>query len=234
LILSGGVATTSIAINAGSTTNQFNVTGVTIKGFERFDHSGFLGKINFAGSTGNDWVITGAGADTINGLAGADTLSGGTGIDILNGGANKDSLTGGAGNDTHVFQFGQSTVALTDRITDFAFGRDKIDLLTQGGLATAAPTSFSRAANSTATTLTSAVTSVFTDANGALAGNQALGINSAALVVATNAAIAGTYLVVNDGTAGFQAANDLVVNLTGYTGTLPAVGNITPVTNVFV
>lgn len=67
---------------------------------------------------------------------------------------------------------------------------------------------------------------MFTDANGALAGNQALGINSAALVVATTGSIAGTYLVINNGTAGFQADSDLVVNLTGYTGALPGLGNI--------
>jgi hypothetical protein len=82
LIISGGVAANTIAINAGSTTNQFNVAGVTIKGFERFDHSGFLGTISFGGSTGNDWVATGAGADTLNGGAGIDTLIGGTGNDI--------------------------------------------------------------------------------------------------------------------------------------------------------
>jgi hypothetical protein len=89
------------------------------------------------------------------------------------------------------------------------------------------PSLFSRAANSAATTLQNVVTQVFTDANGGLAGNQTLGINSAALVVATTGSIAGTYLVINDGTAGFQASNDLVINLTGYTGTLPPLGNIT-------
>ncbi|MDQ2096844.1 MAG: bluetail domain-containing putative surface protein [Tychonema bourrellyi B0820] len=96
-----------------------------------------------------------------------------------------------------------------------------------------APSSFSRAADSAATTLQNVITQVFTDANGSLAGNQALGINSAALVVVTTASIAGTYLVINDGTAGFQASNDLVINLTGSTGTLPALGTI-PVTNFFI
>jgi Ca2+-binding RTX toxin-like protein len=179
---------------------------------------------NLTGSSRND-SLTG---DNVS-----NVLVGNSGNDTLNGGAGQDALTGGAGNDTHIFQFGQSTVTLADRITDFAFGIDKIDLLTQGGLDITAPLSFSRATNNAATTLTSIVTSVFADANGALGGLQALGMNSAALVVATNTAIAGTYLVVNDGTAGFVAANDLVVNLTGYTGTLPSLGNITP-TSVFV
>jgi len=166
--------------------------------------------------------------NTITGNAANNTLNGGAGNDILNGAAGRDILTGSTGADTFVFQFGQSTVAASDRITDFAIGSDKIDLLTQAGAAMNAPTSFSRAANNAATTLATVVTQVFTDANGASAGNQALGLNSAALVVATNAAIAGTYLVVNDATAGFQSGNDLVINLTGYTGTLPGLGSITP------
>jgi hypothetical protein len=58
-------------------------------------------------------------------------------------------------------------------------------------------------------------------------GQQALGVNSAALVIVTTASIAGTYLVINDGIAGFQSNNDLLVNITGYSGTLPALGSIT-------
>jgi len=157
-----------------------------------------------------------------------NTLNGDAGNDILDGRAGQDTLTGGTGADTFVFEFGQSTVAASDRITDFAIGSDRIGLLFQQGAASIAPTSFSRAADNAATTLDALVTQVFADANGALAGSQALGRDSAALVVATGSAIAGTYLVVNDAIAGFQSGNDLVVNITGYTGTLPNQGTITP------
>ena len=34
-----------------------------------------------------------------------------------------------------------------------------------------------------------------------------------------NGALAGTYLVINDATIGFQAATDIVINLTGLSGT---------------
>jgi hypothetical protein len=94
----------------------------------------------------------------------------------------------------------------------------------QFGAAINAPVAFTRATDSTTTNINTIVTNVFTDANGATAGNQALGTNSAVLVRVANATT--TYLIINDGTAGFQSANDLVINLTGLTGSLPALGTI--------
>ncbi|MCZ8103033.1 MAG: hypothetical protein O9972_34715, partial [Burkholderiales bacterium] len=175
------------------------------------------------------------GSNNINGTgnAGNNNITGNSGNNQINGGAGIDTLTGGLGADTFVFQFGQSPISTSDRITDFAINSDKIDLLTQGGSAMSAPSSFSRAADSTATTLDNLVNQVFTDANGATTGNQGLGINSAALVQVTTGAIAGTYLIINDSTAGFQSSNDLLINITGFTGTLPALGNI-PVSNFFI
>ncbi|MFN7511741.1 Calx-beta domain-containing protein [Microcystis sp.] len=168
------------------------------------------------------------GSNNINGTgnAGNNNITGNSGNNQINGGAGIDTLTGGLGADTFIFQFGQSTRSTTDRITDFAINSDKIDLLTQAGNATNAPSSFSRAANSTVTTLQNLINQVFTDANGAITGNQGLGVNSAALVQVTTGAIAGTYLVINDSAAGFQSSNDLLINITGFTGTLPALGNI--------
>ncbi|BAF99921.1 Calx-beta domain-containing protein [Microcystis aeruginosa] len=175
------------------------------------------------------------GSNNINGTgnAGNNKITGNSGNNQINGRAGIDTLTGGLGADTFIFQFGQSTISTRDRITDFAINSDKIDLLTQAGNATSAPSNFSRAANSTVTTLQNLINQVFTDANGATTGNQGLGVNSAALVQVTTGAIAGTYLVINDSTAGFQSSNDLLINITGFTGTLPALGNI-PVGNFFV
>ncbi|MFN5514092.1 MAG: S8 family serine peptidase [Cyanobacteriota bacterium] len=175
--------------------------------------------------------LTLTGNANINGTGNAlkNKITGNTGANILNGDAGADTLTGKGGNDTFVFQFGQSTITALDRITDFAIGADKIDLLTQGGSAMNAPVAFTRAADSATTNINTVVTNVFADANGAAAGNQVLGLNSAALVRANTS----TYLIVNDGTAGFQSANDLVINLTGITGTLPVLGSI-PVSNFFI
>ncbi|WP_283159907.1 Calx-beta domain-containing protein, partial [Microcystis aeruginosa] len=175
------------------------------------------------------------GTNNINGTgnAGNNNITGNNGINQINGGAGIDTLTGGLGADIFIFQFGQSTISTSDRITDFAINSDKIDLLTQGGLPMNAPSSFSRAADSTVTTLDNLINQVFTDANGAITGNQGLGVNSAALVQVTTGAIAGTYLVINDSAAGFQSSNDLLINITGFTGALPALGSI-PVGNFFV
>ncbi|GBF55275.1 alkaline phosphatase [Microcystis sp. 0824] len=175
------------------------------------------------------------GTNNINGTgnAGDNNITGNSGNNQINGGAGIDTLIGGLGADIFIFQFGQSTISTSDHITDFAINSDKIDLLTQGGTAMNAPSSFSRAANSTVTTLQNLINQVFTDANGAITGNQGLGVNSAALVQVTTGAIAGTYLVINDSTAGFQSSNDLLINITGFTGTLPALGNI-PVGNFFI
>ncbi|MFM6521296.1 MAG: bluetail domain-containing putative surface protein, partial [Microcystis panniformis] len=159
----------------------------------------------------------------ITGNSGNNNLNGSTGNDTLNGAAGIDTLTGGVGTDLFIFQFGQSTAAALDRVTDFAIGTDKIDLLSQAGAAINAPGAFTRATDSATTNINTIVANVFIDDNGATAGNQALGINSAVLVRDNSSS---TYLIIHDGTAGFQSANDLVINLTGLTGTLPALGTI--------
>jgi len=175
------------------------------------------------GSAGAGNLTGTANADTINGLP--DTIPGNA-KNTLNGGADEDPLTGGTDADTLMLPFAELSVSAKEPLTDF--GSEKIDLLTEGGVAMNAPSLFTPAANSTVPTLEKGVIPVFTEANGTLAGNQALGINSAALVLAITRSIAGTYLVINDGTAGFQASNDLAIELAKKTaGTLPPLGNIT-------
>jgi Ca2+-binding RTX toxin-like protein len=186
-----------------------NVENLTLTGTTNVNGTGNSGNNVLTGNTGNNTLMGGGGSDTFNGGAGADILTGSVG-----------------GVNTYVFQFGQSSVSVTDRITNFAFGTDKIDLLTSAAAATGAPTSFSRAADFTATTtstLTNVVNNIFADADGTGSAATGFAASSAALVNVTGGSIAGTYLLVNDPTVTFDATNDLIINITGYSGTLPGV-----------
>jgi Ca2+-binding RTX toxin-like protein len=163
-------------------------------------------------------TLVGTGAIDATGNASNNTLIGNSAANRLNGGAGSDTLQGGLGNDTFVFGFGQSGISTgVDRILDFAIGSDKIDLFSAP-----VPNSFARATNSTATTLASVISGVYADPTITLSGG------GAALVVSTGVGSAGTYLIIDNGTAGFQSGSDLVVNITGFTGTLPGVGTLTP------
>ncbi|MDP4031724.1 MAG: M10 family metallopeptidase C-terminal domain-containing protein [Pseudorhodobacter sp.] len=70
-------------------------------------------------------TLTGSGNnDLLVGAAGNDQLMGGAGDDILMDGAGSDTLTGGAGADIFVL----AADGMTDTITDFSPGVDRIDL----------------------------------------------------------------------------------------------------------
>ncbi|QFS50137.1 calcium-binding protein [Nostoc sphaeroides] len=182
------------------------------------------------GGDGDDYLYAGGGNDVINGGNGNDYLDSITGRDIFNGGAGKDFFADDIDNNNiYVFQFGESSALAADAIDGFSIGSDKIDLLAANGTALGKPVSLTRAAdNYYYETQLDLVKQVFIDANGKLAGNQALGINSAAIV--HNGL--DLYLVVNDGIAGFQANSDLLIDLQTY-GTLPAFGSV-PVDTFFV
>jgi ELWxxDGT repeat protein len=167
------------------------------------------------------------------GTSARNTIVGTALAEFIDGLQANDTLTGGVGPDVFGFRYSHSTLTTPDRITDFRFGSDKIDLFTASGGNLPQPKGFTRASNnSTATTLSALATAVFSDANGSLKGNQALGANRAALVVATKASIAGTYLFINDGTTARNNSNDLLIHLTSPSGALPGLGVI-PVGSVF-
>lgn len=69
--------------------------------------------------------------DTLTGSSVANAIDGGAGADSITGGAGADTLTGGAGNDIFYFKALTDTgitSSTRDVITDFAHGKDKIDL----------------------------------------------------------------------------------------------------------
>jgi hypothetical protein len=133
-----------------------------------------------------------ANADTINGVP--DPIAGKPANNTLKGETGEDPLTGGPGADTLRLPFAESSVSPSDRGTDFA-PSEKSDFLTDGGALMNPPSLFSPAANSAVPILEKDVSPMFTEANGALAGNPPLGINSAPFRVANTSPFADPYLV---------------------------------------
>ncbi|UUZ70497.1 calcium-binding protein [Polaromonas sp. P2-4] len=82
--------------------------------------------------TGNDLdnlIVSGNGADTLDGGAGNDTLNSGAGHDELTGGTGNDILTGGYGNDMFKFSaLGFGSDRVTDFDTDALFGQDLLNI----------------------------------------------------------------------------------------------------------
>jgi Ca2+-binding RTX toxin-like protein len=206
-ILASSTATATItdtlSTNA-NTTLSANVENLTLTGSNN---------INGTGNALNN---------TITGNAGNNVINGGAGNDSLLGGAGSDTLTGGAGSDRYLYpNFADSPLAALDRITDFnPTEGDRIVLKSL-------PSSVFNGGVFSNSTLSGAISAAYADVNPNLAGNQALGVNQAVFFGWNG----GKYVSVNDGLAPFNANTDLVINVTGMTGTM-ATGALTP-TNYF-
>lgn len=95
---------------------------------------GLGGDDRLLGGNGDDWVRGDTGSDLVFGEAGDDLLEGGDGDDVLDGGNGNDRLIGGSGFDLLMGGIGADIFAFDrrdsdyDRIVDFEFGIDKIDI----------------------------------------------------------------------------------------------------------
>lgn len=202
-------------------TNALAGTGTGSK----VDATNFTGKLNVTGSGLADIIIGGSKADTINGGAGLDTITAGAGDDVItvNTASQADTMTLGDGADTVKFTGTSATMFTTSTgtsaiasITDFVCGTDKIGLVDTG-------TAF------TGVTLTTQTIASAADLSAVWSGITAVGASTdngnanAVLVTVSAGAAAGTYLYVND-TAGAAVSNsaDLLVKMTGISGTLAA------------
>jgi S-layer protein len=191
-------------------------------------------------STIGSTLIGGTGFDTIVGGAGIDTISVGASaaaiINSVTGGAAADSitLTGSVGIDTVIYGANSTAAGAAginmDTIANFATTVDKIQLT--AGVNAASSLGFTIVSGNTlaamATVINDAVsvatvTDVYTQlasdlvASNLAASSSAVGGLVAREVTFASGAAAGTYLVINDNVAGFQAGSDMVIHLTGTT-----------------
>lgn len=176
-----------------------------------------------AGQSGNDTIEGEAGNDTLFGGQGDDVLRGGTGNDFLDGGAQSDTLTGGEGDDILIGKFakdeltgggGQDTFTYTglnesilsifDVITDYTGSGATPDRLDAPN--PIAPVTLTASVGNAANLSAAAISAVLTA--GAFPANGA--------VAFTVSGQSGTFVALNNGTAGFQSASDAIIQLQGY------------------
>ncbi|MFN6156231.1 MAG: bluetail domain-containing putative surface protein [Dolichospermum sp.] len=165
--------------------------------------SGTDGNDIFYGNAGDDNISGNSGNDIINGGAGNDNISGGNGNDILIGGIGKDTLVGGLGTDRFdYYNLTDSLLSGFDIITDFnaTTGNDLFRVSTvRAGFVNVG-----------------AVNTLDAAGIGAKLTAAAFGSNFAAQFSFGQK----TFVAINDATAGFNAANDAIIEVTGLTGTL--------------
>ncbi|HTQ13581.1 MAG TPA: calcium-binding protein [Rhizomicrobium sp.] len=193
LVLNAGfsykLATHDGNVAAGAT---LNVDGANLGASDTLSFNGSHetdGRFTISGGQGNDTLTGGAQGDTISGGVGADTLKGGGGADVF-----------------RYFAVGESTGVNHDTILDFDTSADTIDIGGLGvsvGAMDATIASGKLIANNFDATLAAAVKA------------STLHAHDAVLFTPDVGGLAGhTFLVVDvNGTAGYQAGQDLVIDL---------------------
>ena len=164
------------------------------------------------GTPGNDGINGTNGQDTLIGLASNDMLSGDNGDDILNGGPGVDWLMGGVGEDiltggseADIFVFTGEDDSQMDKITDLVIGTDIID-----GFSAVTATNIAQVG---------AVSFLTDSAIAAQLTEDTFGANGAAIFTLATTTTR-TFLALNDSEAGFSLYDDMIIEITGYTGDL--------------
>jgi Ca2+-binding RTX toxin-like protein len=157
---------------------------------------------------GNFIIHGGAGVNTLTGGRGNDTIFASTGESYITGGGGADLLVAGSSYDTFIYNaVSDSTSTTHDTISGFNTAPDKIQLL--NGLT--APTVIN-----TAVTTGNLSVANFDRALAHDIGAAQLSAHGAVLFTASTGAYAGdTFLIIDEnGVAGYQASQDLVILLT--------------------
>jgi hypothetical protein len=180
--------------------------------------------------------LTAGASITLNGGSGADTITAAAVATSITGGAGIDTITCGAGADLVIYtnkatSIGQSNV---DTVNTFTVAADNIALKAGGagvlltGIAlTAVASAGGTTGTASSTTSVNTIadvyaaiesTTAFSASNFAASADAAGGLVNTIITFASGSA-QGTYLVINDGVAGFQGTGDLVIKLVGTVGT---------------
>ena len=183
--------------------NAFTYTASKALTIKSFDDNGASATYTFAAATGEVYFNGAAstGVLTLTGSAQDDTFIGGAGADVFTGGVGNDTLTGGAGADT--FNLTNVAAGGIDTITDYAKGVDKVNV---GGA-----TAYAGGLKDLLTVDSSSFATLETFLT-SLTAAQATA-DSVCLVKYDG----DVYALLNGTTAGYNAAEDAVVKLSGVT-----------------
>ena len=198
----------ALQVAAGSVANAnvispWTPTSATINnGSANILTNGIAVDLSAAGSGTNGFKLTNTGAGTsLTGSSGNDTIFGGAGNDIINGGLGGDTLSGGGGLNTFVYtDYGNSLYSAHDYINDFKLS-DKIQI---GH--TIDSSSYNSLTNTATGNLLNDLSATLNSANLSAFGADLINLIG-------NTADAGSYLVVADGHAGFNANTDAVIQI---------------------
>ncbi|MFB2805914.1 bluetail domain-containing putative surface protein, partial [Microcystis sp. BLCC-F209] len=161
--------------------------------------------LTLASATAFENVIGGSLNDTIVGNSLANSLTGAAGNDSLTGGLGKDILTGSDGLDTLNYNsLGESLLSGFDVIQGYNGTGASLDSINAPGSIAAITLTASKG---TASSLTAAAIQL-------VLTNAAFAANTAAAFKVTGQS--GTFIALNNGVAGFQAASDAIIQLSDY------------------
>ncbi len=202
----GGTGNDTITGTTGDNVLTGNAGNDAIDGVTGNDTiDGDDGDDNLTGGDGNDTLTGGAGTDTLSGGIGNDSLTGGDGSDTMIGGAGTDFLDGGPGNDIFIFAAAaDSTGPGYDTLNGFDAVGDHIDT-------TATVTGIDVQIKHDTLSIATFDTDLAAAVNaGTLAANHAVTFKADAGTLSGH-----TFLIVDlNGTAGYQAGADQVIDLT--------------------
>lgn len=187
------------------------------------DASTFTGKLTVTGSTKADVIKGGTGNDTIQGapastVGQADVLTGGAGIDTFKFVATD---TGTLATDFATLLTTSAGTTAVTKITDFVAGTDKIHLEIDNSVGTPVAGTSIALANPQTISTAADLTAVYAGIT-AISASTAGGALNGVVVTVTSGAAAGTYLYINDATAAVSNSADMLINITGISGTLTA------------
>ena len=234
----------TIAVVDGGGSPYVDMSGVTVSGLATL-------VVNAGANTAGATTLIGSSSvgTTIIGSAMKDVVTAGSGVDTIYTAAGGDQIKGGLGGD--LFLIGKAAdmtgSANVRSITDFVAGSDKFKLVANdsagvnitgdlsGAGAVLKGVTFDGtdavkamgdviASTSSVATIADVYTKLATllDATALEASAVNGGATVARVVEFTTGAAAGKYLVLNDTTGGFLAADDIVINITGVSGTVSA------------